>query len=60
MGERRLANAVLFSNVGLTMNSPFFIFFFQGQDLAEITGVAQIQEAADALAAAGLVRTGGP
>jgi hypothetical protein len=34
------------------MNSPLFIFFFQGQDLVEVTGLAQIQEAADALAAA--------
>jgi hypothetical protein len=33
------------------MNSPLFIFFFQGQDLVTVTGVAQIQEAADALAA---------
>jgi hypothetical protein len=37
------------------MNSPLFIFFFQGQDLVTVTGVAQIQEAADALAATGLV-----
>jgi hypothetical protein len=37
------------------MNSALFIFFFQGQALEEITGVAAIQEAADALAAAGLV-----
>jgi hypothetical protein len=37
------------------MNSSLFIFFFQGQDLVEVTGVAQIQEAADALAATGLV-----
>jgi hypothetical protein len=40
------------------MNSPLFIFFFQGQDLEEITGLAQIQEVPDTLAATGIVTPG--
>jgi hypothetical protein len=40
------------------MNSPLFIFFFQGQDLVEVTGLAQIQEVPDTLAATGFVTPG--
>jgi hypothetical protein len=40
------------------MNSQLFIFFFQGRELEEVTGLAAIQEAADALAAAGVVTPG--
>jgi hypothetical protein len=29
------------------MNSPLFLFFFQGQQILGVTGVAQIQEAPD-------------
>jgi hypothetical protein len=42
------------------MNSPLFIFFFQGQEAIAVTGVAQIQEVPDTLAAAGVVVPGLP
>jgi hypothetical protein len=32
------------------MNSPLFLFFFQGQQMLGVTGVAQIQEAPDTVA----------